>query len=330
MKRLFCSFLASLFLITPLFCDENMQTEEKKQETEKKQEEEQHPLFAGTLLSFYAVNADPGRLSFQPFFFLTRQNGEYNPHSELISDRNVHSQNFILSLETGITKTIDITLIMNAVHSQATPGDTVNYGDTFVFLGFFTSKNKKNTIIPDSRMLLGVGFPTGRFDNLDPNGSAFESTGSGAYEFYLGYALRKIFFNIKDHPWCCTLNAFYIPSSNVVVRGLNIYGGTPNSRGRITPGDFFIGNVAFEYLFTKNWGCGIDFHYITQASSSFASEVPFDPFHGLPSSELFSIAPCLEYNFNEDFSIEWGAWFTVKGRNAFSFESLGATLYYYF
>ena len=292
-------------------------------------EGEYEPLYAGTLLSFYPTNVDPGDISVQPYIFAGSNYGVYNSDSSFESLKNIDSLNFLLALETGVTKIFDITLIMNALGTKYGSKHSLHFGDMNLYGGFQISKNKKDSWIPDCRLLIGETFPTGKFQKLNPDKAGSDVSGFGSFATSFVSVVRKIFYTYP-HPISINLNLLYVVYSKVKIDGFSVYGGGEGTKGTVAPGNQFIANLGLEFSIDKFWELGLDVRYIYANKSRFSGKEISGVVAGLPSSELLSLAPCLEYNFNENFSVAIGAWFSVFGRNSVAFASGVANVFYYF
>ncbi len=293
------------------------------------------PLYAGTLLAIYPKNADPGRLSFQPYIFATHNYGLYNQDWNLSKESSLNQTALEIFLETGITPFLDISLLSNGFYNHSQHTKTFRYGDTFLYLGFQMAEDQKDNWIPDFRFLLQETFPTGQYDHLNPEKHGTDIAGFGSYQTGGILVLRKVFHTFPSHPFNINLNLYYIIPSSVNIHGLSVYGGGLDTRGKARLGNQTIVNIGIEFSLTKNWVIGTDFHYVHYNRSPFSGKTGIDAqgkphLVGLPSSEVFSIAPCLEYNFNENFSLAAGVWQTLGGRNNLAFTSYVANIYYYF
>lgn len=281
---------------------------------------DQNPWFSGTLLALFPENTPPGHFLIQTNGFATRRYGFYNSHSSISHSLNSHPYTTLLTLETGITKSIDVTFLTSGTYAHTEGRDFWHLGDTFVLLGFQLSTDKKGTWIPDIRILIGESFPTGKFQGLNPHLQGADATGRGVYETTMSLIIRKIFYTWLNHPYNWNFNVTAGRSTRIKVEGLSVFGGDPLTRGTIGSTEDFLMNLAFEYKLNQAWGCGIDCNFLYQNSASFKSRQP-DLFTGPPSSYFFSLAPMLEYNLSENFGISGGVWFSVKGRNSFAFYS---------
>jgi hypothetical protein len=287
----------------------------------------EEPLFAGTLLADYPENTPPGALSVEPYVFLTRQYGAYNRHWKVDKHPNLDLCQLYLSLETGITDFLDINLIVGGSYNHSQHRHAYTYADTDLLLGFQILRMQKESWVPDFRVTLGESFPTGKWNHLDP--TLVNQSGTGAYITTVTLISEKIFYWIPHHPIDINMSVSYGIASLVKVRGFNTYGGGPGTKGKVKPGGQLVINAALEYSLTKNWALGTDIHYEHINKSTFSGKTGSLK-AGLPSSERFSLAPCIEYSWNENLSAALGYWFAVAGRNSAAFRSLGFDVTYYF
>lgn len=293
------------------------------------------PIYAGTQLAFYPNNVPPGYCSIQPFVFGTIEYGSYSSHWSPQKRNHIDKYDLLITAETGITHSLDVTLLTHGFYSQFGSQHSWLYGDTKVLFGWQILHDKRENWIPDMRLLFGESFPTGKYQRLNLSKDGSDSSGSGAYSSIFILVLAKTFFAFPKHPFNLNVNLYYILSAPTKVMGLNTYGGTTNTHGTVKPGDEFIVNFAFQYSLSQLWVLGIDIRYDHQNVSQFSGKKGrfsngVEAVVGLPSSEQFSLAPCLEYSWNENLSVAAGPWFTVAGRNSTTFLSAVANVYYLF
>jgi len=299
---------------------EKKEKEKKEQEKKKKEKESETPWFIGTFLSQYGENVEPGRVIVSPSLLYWRLYGTYDAHGDLIRDRNNHLKSLFMFVEGGITKKVDVTVDTGGTWINAGGRrDVFHLIDTQILLGFQLLTDKKGTCIPDVRVMIGESFPTGKFDHLDPIIRLADVTGIGSYATIFLLIWQKIIYTCPKHPYKWNLNLQMNCPSKVRTEGLSLYGGAPGVLGMAVPGYRFIANLSYEYKFDKHWGWGIDVHYEHQNRSKFDAKFGTPIFAGLPSSETFSLAPEVEYDVNEDFSISAGCWYTLWGRNNIAF-----------
>lgn len=288
---------------------------------------DESPLFAGTLLAVFSENIDPGKISIQPFAFVTSRYGIYNKDSNLVSVPVSQRYAGLFVVEMGLFKNVDFTLGFNGRFVRVNGKDAFAPGDLQMLFGFELSSNQKDSWVPDARFIIGESFPTGKYDGLNPLLLGEDGVGEGAFGTWFVFSTRKIFRYSGPHPFNITLNLVGVTYQKTSVSGVSIYGGTPLTKGKIKPGDTCAINLSYEYKFNQPWGWGFDLNYVHQNRSSFHTDRFEAPPLKSPSSEQFSFAPLIEYNFNSDFSISAGCWFTFAGRNASAFFSGFLTLF---
>jgi hypothetical protein len=298
--------------------NKDQKNSKKKDKDSDKNKEDETPWFTGTLLAFNNENIEPGKLLFQPYFYVSRRYGTYDANSRLFGGLNNHAYTGYVTLETGITKKIDLQVDFFASYIHSQDQDVFHVGDISLYFGFQILNDKKGSWIPDCRVLIGETFPTGAYQNLTPELGALEATGTGSFQTSVILVLQKLFYRFPKHPFNWSFYLAYAHSSPVPLRGFNAYGGDSFTRGTLGDSENFQANLGFEYKIDKNWGIGTDLNIIYQNSFSFRQDA-FDFFQGSASSYLFSVAPEIEYNFSEDFGASIGVWYTVAGRNNFAF-----------
>ncbi len=252
----------------------------------------------------------------------------YNSEWEI--QRNIKSfeTQLLWLVSTGITSWLDISLSTTGIYTSSHGKRSYLYGDTRLALGFQISKHRVRSWIPDIRLLILENFPSGKYEQLDPHKHLADISGSGSYETWIIAVTREIIYLTPRQPITINFTLQYNFPSNVHVKNYNLYGGDNQTNGWISPGNQFIGNLGIEYSLTINWILGLDIHYEHQ-NRSLPKRSDHSP-SGLPSSEQFSLAPCIEYNPNPSFGIEVGSWFTFAGRNSSSFINGVTTIYWLF
>jgi hypothetical protein len=282
------------------------------------------PIFAGTLLAFFPNNIPPGKVLLEPYLFIGKADGTYDANWKAHNQKNFQLQTLWL-IETGITPWLDISLSNDQTYTAGDGRKSFLYGDTRLALGFQISTNKRNSWVPDFRVVALENFPSGKYQHLNPKKYMGDVSGSGAYETWIIAIARKIIYFTPRNPITANLNLEVNFPTSVHVKGYNVYGGDPQTDGSVIPGKQFVGNLGLEYSLTLNWILGLDVHYIHQ-NKCHSSHMLLRA----PSSEQFSLAPCIEYNPTVNFGLEIGAWFTFAGRNSSSFNNGVLTLYWLF
>lgn len=293
-------------------------------------EEGYQPLYAGTQLAFYPINTAPGHLSVQPYLTYLCNYGTYNSHWSEKSQKKTNGVLSLFILETGITDWLDISLDLNGAYRRYGDKNSWIVGDTSIYFGLQMSRDKKDHWAPDLRLLIGETFPSGKYDRLSPHKGGSDIFGTGAYLTTTLLVIAKTFYTNPQHPFNINLNLYYIHPSSVPIHGLSLYGGSPDTKGTAYPHSSFITNIGIECSLDKYWALGMDIRYVHQNKTTFKGRKGSPLKLRLPSSEQFSLAPCIEYSWSYDFSAAIGPWFTIAGRNSVAFFGLVGNIYCYF
>ena len=283
-----------------------------------------NPWYAGPLLTGSAHTLDPGLYNQQPYLFVFDNYGIYSKsgHSRPIHDLVVVNPVYIA--QTGIVKGWDLSATLQGFYNKQRGKDSVGFGDLPIAFGI--ALLQETPYLPAIKLGLSETFPTGKYRRLNPNNNGLDATGSGSYITTFTLNLSKVVWWITLHPMSFRASLNYKLPSKVHVKGFNAYGGGYGTNGKVTPGQSFIGNIAFEYSFTQKWVFATDLSYVYNHKSTFrgnpgVSATGNNASVGVPYNNSFSIAPAIEYNPYATMGFVGGIWFTVWGTNSFNFIS---------
>lgn len=169
--------------------------------------------------------------------------------------------------------------------------------------------------------------PTGKYNNLDLNKRFTDAGGLGSWQTQFLFSWGNC-FHLGKFYYLTWLNALtYNLCSSVKVKNLNIYGGGKGTRGTVYPGHSIELDTAIQLTLSRHWAFSLDAVGVWTASTKFKGTTE-QPNSNL-ASILFSLAPALEYNFNENLGLIAGCWFSVAGKNSSQFASGAIALNYY-
>ena len=219
-------------------------------------------------------------------------------------------------------------------------------GDTTIMLGYQALSQTNN--LPNLRITIEQIIPTGLYNNLPASYNGSNVTGIGSNQTTLGFNFDYLSKLTETHYLNMYLNLWYTHAGDVDVRGINAFGGTHLTRGRITPGDSLLLDIASELALTQQWVAVLEGVYIYQQASKFNGvigartnddPVPIgkrgktrrfaaNPHRLFPNRhnignvtigngtlDQFTLTPAIEYNFSENYGVIAGVWFTVAGKN---------------
>jgi hypothetical protein len=300
--------------------------------SENRQPEPAGPWFTGTLLSTRGRTLDQGHVVVEPYFYFTRYGGLYNDNWRLQSatvSRTIIQETYFIY---GLTSWMDVQIAPQWLHNSSEGESISGFGDFPLQLGFQALRGDSDSWLPDVRIWVQEIFPTGRYTDLRPIGIG--GTGGGSFATTLGIGIQKAIWLGEDHVFRYRVNAtygFYVP---VTVHGFNTYGGGFGTEGRVDPGSVTTVTVAGEYSLTQHLVIALDIGFQTINATRFSGTTGLDV-NGEPAitgtgySNLLTVAPAVEYNFNQHVGIIAGPWFSLRGRNASEFFGVVAALYLY-
>ena len=292
------------------------------------------PWFTGTLLSTRGSSVDQGHLVVEPYFYVTRFGSLYNNNwrlqSATTSTTYVQQVYFIY----GLTSRIDLEFAPQWLGNYSRHESFTGFGDFPLQLGFQVLRSPADSWLPDVRIWAQETFPTGSYDQLSPTTAGLSGTGGGSYATTLGIGIQKAIGLTGDHVLRYRLNASYGFYSPVNVREFNSYGGGFGTAGRVNPGSVTTLTVAGEYTLTRHMVLALDVSFqiadATRFSGTSGIGMTGDPATvGKGYSEVLTLAPAVEYNWNQHVGVIAGPWFSLRGRNTSEFFGVVMALYLY-
>lgn len=285
------------------------------------------PFYTGPLLAPSANVIPKGHVNVQPYLFWTKTYGAYSRtwHQTHIPRSSVTLEPVVIA-QYGMTQFMDINLNVHAFYQRKGDQQDFNYGDTSLTCGFQLLQDFLHNPLPACVVEVGMIFPTGKYQKRDLRKNGTDITGAGTYSttFSLNFQknFNRVFRQTLDplnyHPFLFRWSFGYEINSNVSVEGINAYGGSPSTKGRVKPGNTFITVFAWEYSFTEQWVFATDWQYECTPKSTFSGNNGGVPV-GTPASQSWSVAPAIEYNITSKMGALAGVWFSFAGRNSSQF-----------
>jgi hypothetical protein len=269
-----------------------------------------------------------------PYFYSTRFGGLYNNNWRLQSAAATRTNIFETYVIYGLTSHIDVTIAPQWVGNHAGDESSVGFGDFPLQFGFQMMNDRPDSWFHDVRIWVQESFPTGSYTRLSPTKAGLAGTGGGSFATTLGLAAQKMVWLNDDHVFRYRLNASYGFYSPVTIQGFNSYGGGFGTNGRVEPGSVTTLVVAGEYTLTRHVVLALDVSFQFAGATRFSGTpgigVGGDPASvGRGYSELLTIAPAVEYIWNEHVGAIAGPWFSLSGRNTSEFFGAVAGIYFY-
>jgi len=287
-----------------------------------------NPWYTGPLLAPSATLIDPGSYNIQPYLFVTWDYGKYQQSGKMERTPTLFQLYPQIPFQFGITKWVDGIITLKAQYNKENGRSFFDLADLPISLGFPILT--QGPYAPAILFSIQEVFPTGKYQKLNPTKNGIDATGAGAYttNFYLNFG-KVVWWWWLAHPMQFRLSLEYSIPSDVSVKGFNAYGGGYDTNGKVHPGQTFSADFGYEFSITQTWALALDIVYNYSFKTTFdgyLGRVAIDQDSALasvggPYNDQLSLAPAVEYNWNENLGLIVGAWFTVWGRNSTAFAS---------
>jgi hypothetical protein len=307
---------------TPQQIEQELQSAEKQFERAKKMF---NPWYTGPIITPGATMMPPGWGNMQPYFYLNDNYARFNSHRHSEGNAsNLININPSIGFCFGVTKTMDIYTSFQANANWQHDHSGAGFGDIPISLGFPICTQTIH--VPAIKLSIKEIFPTGQYQHLDTDGYGLESTGGGSFQTQFTLAASKVMFWDYRHPMNFRMAFSYTLPTQVRVKDFNTYGGGYGTRAKVRPGNTFSADFGVELTLTQNWVIATDLAYTAQNETKYSGHpgVTSSGAHaslGGGFNDNLSIAPAIEYNWNENLGFLGGVWFSVYGRNSSNFVS---------
>jgi hypothetical protein len=302
------------------------------------------PWFTGPLIASSGNTTSAGHVNFEPYVYSIARTSYYNNDWQSDAIDTLWNLQFRTPLWIGITNWLDVKLAPGWNWNERNGVSCWSIADFGLQLDFALHKDTlpHKHWYPSIKLSLRENFPTGKYQNLNPNKFGTDAGGRGCYTTFIAINTSKM-IQIRDYHF---LNLFFdvvygVPTT-VHVKGFNVYGGGYGTDGVITPENTFFTVFAFEYSLTRNWAVACDFLATVVSKTKFrgiAGVIPSDDLDvdpvGIPAvNEVkagiqYTISPAIEYNWSANLGIIAGAWLSIAGKNASNFTGGVIALNYY-
>jgi hypothetical protein len=266
-----------------------------------------------------------GHFLIEPYLFDAIVYSRYDENGARRSATHVNAFGSLTYMLYGLTDRVTVGVIpkfgFNDV-SGGTSSSRIGVGDITLQAQYRLTQFQEGEWLPTTSVVLGESFPTGKYDRLGGNPS--DGSGSGAHTTTASVYSQYYFWMPTGRILRTRLDLSYAFSSHPSVEGVSVYGTSSGFQGRARPGDSFVANAAWEYSMTRNWVLALDVIYEHSDSTRVAGrDFPLPGSAGgivnidqrSDSSQSFSFAPAVEYNWSGTLGVIAGAKITAAGRN---------------
>ena len=281
------------------------------------------PWLTGPLLAPSGHVIPVGHFNIEPYVFANVITGAYDSHWKSHDGTKFYNVNTEIPVQVGLFARTDFTFNPQFSWNHIDGASHWAYNDMPFGFDFQIYYDTPAEWPPAVKLTLKGSVPFGKYQKLDPNDKGTDAGGSGSWNPGVGLTFSDLFHFTGVHFLAARLALSYIIPNSVHVKGFNAYGGGHHTYGTVYPGPVFSTDIGLEYTLAQRWALALDVLYVHSNHTRFSGRkgetdgVPNSIAH--PSSEQLSLAPAIEYNWNGNYGIIAGVWFSVAGRNAADF-----------
>ena len=215
----------------------------------------------------------------------------------------------------GLANRVTVGLIPTAGFNVASSGPSssrVGLGDLTLQGQYRLAKFREGSWIPTTSVVVQETFPTGKYDRLGSRPS--DGLGSGAYTTTLALYSQTYFWLPNGRILRMRFDISQAVSNHADIEDVSVYGTEAGFRGHAKPGNSFLADSSWEYSVTRKWVLALDVTYrhnwntrvigynVNPNSVQNPSSVLLDS----GSSEVFALAPAIEYSWKPSLGVLLG------------------------
>ncbi|QAU23432.1 hypothetical protein EO087_05095 [Dyella sp. M7H15-1] len=284
--------------------------------------------FTGPLLTSNAMTIPQGTLVVEPYLMQYKSDSYYDSQgNEQTSRPGVRQWQTLVPIFYGVTNRFQVKASVGAAHAMSGGASTSGWGATDTTIGaqYLLLAPGEGNKGPAVSVSYSHRFPTGKYDQLNEN--PLDALGNGAHIDTFSLLAQQYMWLPNGRPLRFRATASYsLAPSRIDVKGANAYysGAPQDFRGSARLGSSFGISTSVEYSINPQWVLAMDLAYdragssVLKGSSGSGDAITFIDNHN-PSRHVYSLAPAVEYNFNDRFGLIGGVQFSFAGRNNDSF-----------
>lgn len=275
--------------------------------------EDQGPWFTGTLLAPSAYTLPKGYFYTEPLVVSTDIRGSFDAHWHKKKSPDIWRINPQLPLFYGVTSILEVGIAPQFYHTHRKGASDTVFGDLQAEIALHVFDDKPKEWLPAVKIAVGQLFPTGKYQKLNPKKLGTDLGGIGSYATKIEIDFSKLVAVDSRHHLNTHLSLFYAHYFDTHVQSFNAYGGDPETKGKVSPGDVYGAILGMEYTLAKYVNLACDFVYQSKEANRFHGRTILPV--GAPASKSISFAPALEFAFKPNMGLIGGVVFTGFGKN---------------
>lgn len=269
--------------------------------------------FTGPLVSS-SPPLPKGGWNIEPYLIRSEVTGSWDRNGDRDSTDGSSSWRLAVPVMYGVTDRFSVGASFNALYADS---EGPEIGDTRLSLMYLLAAGS-GAHTPKLTLAVRQNLDTGHHDRLEQRAASF-ATGSGAPTTTLGLYGQAYYLDRKLRG---RVNlSWQLPYSGVKVEGRSGYGTTEGFRGEVDLGAEFEGTLGLEYSISPKWALALDVVYENQRPTDLHGTLDEDGgdklyrVDGPSHSWRVSIAPAIEYHWNDQVGVIFGVMKSLDGRN---------------
>ena len=237
-------------------------------------------------------------------------------------------------MKAGLLNGLDFQVNPQVYFNETEGAHYSNIGDLPIALNIQLLSSQMQDPWPNMKLSLKANVPIGKYEHLHADKKGTDAIGAGSWLPAGTLATSKLWNTSGIHYLEAKLAITYQIGTAVLVKGLNSYGGSNNTRGFVYPGNSLSVDAAVEYNLTQRWALACDLYYAHSNKTRFSGNSgTFSD--GSPAKmtsyakEKWSLAPAVEYAWSKNIGLIAGVWFSFAGKNTDQFTNAMITLSIY-
>jgi hypothetical protein len=276
--------------------------------------------WTGPLLAPSANTLPQGHVLIEPYVYDVTTQGFYNSSGTRVSVPHANGFGSLTYINYGLANRFTVGLIPVFGYNQVSTGlgsSGVGMGDLTVQAQYRLHLFHEGSWVPTTSVAVQQALPTGRYDQLGERPA--EGLGAGAYTTTLCFYNQTFFWMPNGRILRTRFNVTQAFSHSVSINDVSVYGTSQGFRGHASPGPALFVDLAAEYSITRHWVLAGDAVYRHQYNTPVSGYNIDDPTASIllnsGSSQVFGLAPALEYNFNSKVGVIFGTRIFPAGKN---------------
>ena len=226
-----------------------------------------------------------------------------------------HSHGFgsLTYVNYGLADRVTVGLIPTAGFNKVSNGHSssrVGLGDLTLQAQYRLTKFHAGSWIPTTSVAVQEALPTGKYDRLGERLS--DGLGSGAYTTTVALYSQTYFWLPNGRILRMRFNVSQGFSNTAHVEDASVYGTEAGFRGHAKPGGSFLVDASWEYSLTRRWVMALDAAYRHNGNTTVTgydilgangARNPASIRMDSGSSEVFALAPAIEYSWKPNLGV---------------------------